>query len=146
MKATSEKHWAWRGDKVGYSALHGWVRRRLGIPRFCEGCGSENKKKYEWANISGEYKRDINDWIRLCTSCHRIFDGVPWFLEIREVYKGEDHKLSKLKNSDIPLIVNMLKEGLFQRDIAKKFGVAQNVIFNIKHGRSWTHISGIKSY
>ena len=41
----------------------------------CQYCNSEDKKKYEWANISRKYKRDLKDWIRLCTKCHIIYDG-----------------------------------------------------------------------
>lgn len=65
----------WKGDSVGYVALHDWVARYLGKPRECEECGTKTAKKYEWANTSGEYKRDLKDWIRLCTSCHRYRDG-----------------------------------------------------------------------
>lgn len=69
-----ENHPQWKGDKVGYVALHEWVRKQLGEPKVCTKCGSTTSKKYEWANKSGLYKRDILDWIRLCTSCHRVFD------------------------------------------------------------------------
>ena len=69
-----EKHPNWKGDNVSYQALHSWVRLRLGRPMKCEHCGRTDKKKYEWANISGEYKRELSDWVRLCTKCHRIFD------------------------------------------------------------------------
>lgn len=31
---------------------------------------SELKKTY----LSGEYKRDINDWVRLCKKCHVAYD------------------------------------------------------------------------
>lgn len=65
----------WRGDKVSYAALHQWVVRKLGRPKKCEHCGVEDRKWYHWANKSGEYKRDLSDWIRLCVPCHRIFDG-----------------------------------------------------------------------
>ena len=65
----------WKGNKVGYGALHDWVVLRLGKPQICEKCGTIKAKKYEWANISGNYKREIIDWKRLCTSCHRLFDG-----------------------------------------------------------------------
>lgn len=70
-----EKHWAWKGDRVTYSALHSYIRSRLGTPMKCEHCRMEDKKKYEWANISKEYKRDLDDWVRLCTKCHRAFDS-----------------------------------------------------------------------
>ena len=71
---SEEKHVNWAGDKVSYSAIHAWIRKKLGTPQKCEHCGSTSKKKYEWANISGKYLRNLNDWIRLCTSCHRHYD------------------------------------------------------------------------
>lgn len=64
----------WKGDKVGYSALHEWVKRMLGKPRFCEHCKRTDKIKYEWANKSHSYRRDVNDWVRLCTLCHHKYD------------------------------------------------------------------------
>lgn len=66
----------WKGNKVGYNALHGWVRRKLGRPKLCEQCGftSNNTYQFHWANISGNYLRDLSDWIRLCASCHRLYD------------------------------------------------------------------------
>jgi len=74
-KPRGEKTWNWKGTEVGYCALHNWLYLRVGKPQKCECCGTKTAKKYEWANISGEYKRDIKDWWRLCTSCHRYFDG-----------------------------------------------------------------------
>ena len=65
----------WKGDDVGYTALHDWLSLRLGQPRKCEHCKTETAKKYEWANLSGEYKRDLKDWVRLCVACHRLNDG-----------------------------------------------------------------------
>lgn len=64
----------WKGDNASKDAIHKWVIERLGKPKFCEGCGNEYDKRYEWANISGEYKRDLSDWIRLCPTCHRRYD------------------------------------------------------------------------
>ena len=54
-------------------AIHVWIRRRKPSVRFCEDCVKE--KKLEIANISQEYKRDINDWEWLCRRCHMIKDG-----------------------------------------------------------------------
>lgn len=69
-----EKSPNWKGNKVGRTALHNWVERQLGKPKKCEHCKSETAKKYEWANKSQKYKRDLNDWIRLCTKCHAKYD------------------------------------------------------------------------
>ena len=70
-----EKSWAWKGDEVGITALHNWVERHLSKPKKCLKCGRIDCKKYEWANISRKYKRDLKDWIRLCTQCHIRYDG-----------------------------------------------------------------------
>ena|SRR3990167_9223635 len=64
----------WKGDKVKYRSLHSWIERQLGKPRKCEFCEITIAKRYEWANISGEYKRDISDFMRLCVKCHSAYD------------------------------------------------------------------------
>lgn len=74
-ETVGRKNANWRGNKAGYTSVHDWLYIRLGTPRKCEHCSSIGKKKYEWANISKKYKRVLTDWIRLCTSCHRKYDG-----------------------------------------------------------------------
>ncbi len=73
---SNEKHYKWLGDKVNYRDLHAWVSRKLGKPDTCEHCSISglSGKHIHWANISGEYKRELNDWIRLCARCHKIYD------------------------------------------------------------------------
>lgn len=63
-----ENNYNWKGDAVGYHALHGWVRRTLGRAVECTECGSNTQ--VEWANISYEYFREVNDWVQLCHVCH----------------------------------------------------------------------------
>ena len=72
----SQEHPLWVGEDVSYPALHSWVRRHLGTPQYCEHCGSTDKSHYEWANKSGNYKRDLDDWLRLCKSCHHRYDSI----------------------------------------------------------------------
>ena len=70
-----EKHHFWKGEKVSYRSLHKWVCRYKGKPKQCSNCGKiVQNRGIHWANISGEYKRDLNDYIRLCALCHRRFD------------------------------------------------------------------------
>lgn len=64
----------WKGDAVGYSALHAWVSQAYGCAAHCEHCGDMEAAAYDWANVSGGYKRERNDWLRLCRSCHMKFD------------------------------------------------------------------------
>jgi len=73
----NEQNNNWKGDSVGYLALHTWITRKLGKADVCQKCSST--KTVEWANISREYKRDFNDWIKLCKKCHGAFDsGENW--------------------------------------------------------------------
>lgn len=72
---TGELNHTWKGDEVGYRALHSWVERNLGRPQKCEHCGDTNKKRYHWANKSREYKRELSDWLRLCVACHKKYDA-----------------------------------------------------------------------
>lgn len=71
-------HHRWRGDKISCEGKHMWVRRKFGKPNKCENPKCSKKyTKYNWANISGEYKRERWDWIQLCMSCHRKMDRKP---------------------------------------------------------------------
>ena len=61
-----------KGDRVGYHALHEWISRHNGkAAQFKCGCG---KQADGWANLSGEYKRDLDDFEAMCFKCHRIYD------------------------------------------------------------------------
>ena len=67
------------GDKIElrsstYAAIHQWIVREKGRPNKCEHCGTEDAKRLEWANIDHKYKRNTDDYIRLCTKCHREYD------------------------------------------------------------------------
>ncbi|MCK9370717.1 hypothetical protein M0R04_12480 [Candidatus Dojkabacteria bacterium] len=83
----AEKNGNWKGDRVGYKALHSWVRRRLLEPSICESCKLE--KSLDLANISGEYKRRLDDWRWLCRSCHIKSDGRINNLKIGSEKNGE---------------------------------------------------------
>lgn len=95
-----EKHGNWKGDGAGYVALHAWVRVRRGTPTQCEMC-PENRndtKYFDWSNISGEYKRDLSDWQRLCKKCHAKFDDLgKRAAETRK--KNRTHDIAQLNMS-----------------------------------------------
>lgn len=64
------------GKGGGYGPLHLWVKYHLGRPTTCEHCKKTGlkAKQIHWANKSHLYKRDLLDWIRLCASCHKLYD------------------------------------------------------------------------
>lgn len=73
---TGKNHFMWKGNKAGYLSIHRWVIRKLGQPDTCNFC-NESKlfgRKIHWANKSGKYKRDLDDWLRLCIPCHKNYD------------------------------------------------------------------------
>lgn len=68
-------HPRWKGETVGYFGVHDWITKHFGQPTKCEHCGLDDpQRKYHWANLSQKYVRDIKDWIRMCVSCHRLYD------------------------------------------------------------------------
>lgn len=68
-----EKNPIWKGDKVGYTALHAWVRRNFPKQEKCNSC--KIVSPIDLANISQKYKRDLSDWEWLCRKCHMRKDG-----------------------------------------------------------------------
>lgn len=64
----------------GYTAIHKWLSAHFTKTGFCDNCGKNTnidpKKKFrkrprtQWANISGQYLRDRNDYQELCLKCH----------------------------------------------------------------------------
>lgn len=67
-------NYKWKGSDAGIIAIHLWISRWKGKPKICEVCGTIKAKKYEWANIDHKYRRVLEDYIRMCSSCHRKYD------------------------------------------------------------------------
>ena len=76
LAASGENSYAWKGDNATYGSIHDWVDRWKGKPDTCEMCGTSGltKQQIHWANIDHEYRRVLDDYIRLCVSCHRYYD------------------------------------------------------------------------
>jgi hypothetical protein len=72
-----ENHPHWKGALVGYAPLHQWIKRNKEKTGKCSTCGHCGKT--EWANISGVYLRDLNDFAEMCHACHSEFDDPEWW-------------------------------------------------------------------
>jgi hypothetical protein len=68
-----EKNGRWRGQYVGYKAIHDWVKYHKPKSPDCDKC--HKNKPLDLANKSGLYRRDLRDWEWLCRRCHLISDG-----------------------------------------------------------------------
>ena len=69
----NENNPMWKGDNVGYAALHEWVTNKKPKLLLCEECHLE--PPIDLASISHIYKRDLRDWRWLCRRCHMTLDG-----------------------------------------------------------------------
>lgn len=70
-----KNHPQWKGLEAKYVSIHRFIHRNYGRPKKCEWCGifgltKKGNNKVQWANISGQYLRERNDWLTLCQSCH----------------------------------------------------------------------------
>lgn len=91
----NENHPLWKKRGYGYVAIHNWIRKNKSNPLICEMC--EKKGYVELSNISGKYKRDINDFKWLCPKCHSIYDKKH--RSFIEKYGRKKANLIKLKMS-----------------------------------------------
>lgn len=62
----------WKTDEE--ISPHGWIRKKLGNPNYCEHCKKTDKKRYDWSNKNHRYNKVIEEWQRLCRSCHMKYD------------------------------------------------------------------------
>lgn len=82
-KTLGSKNGLWKGNDVGYDALHSWIERMRGKAFFCEDCGikeppqgkGSTRSYFQWANISHCYLRIVEDWKQLCYKCHKAYDS-----------------------------------------------------------------------
>ena len=68
-----ETNHLWK-EEVGYNGIHKRIRTKLGTPNICEICGRSDLKHYEWSNKDHKYSENIEDWQRVCSSCHLKYD------------------------------------------------------------------------
>lgn len=83
-------HPQWKGEGAGYMAIHNWLRAQKPKSGICTECGKEGKT--DWANISGEYRRELDDYRELCRGCHvaqdRERDPVNGQFPVRRLHAG----------------------------------------------------------
>lgn len=56
------------------------------------------------------------------------------------IKNGSELKNSKLVESDIPKIREMIKQGHTYSQIGKRFGISKTTVWQIKEGVTWTHV------
>jgi hypothetical protein len=83
-----EKNPNWKGKLASISAFHKWVIKHKGKPEICVDCGITCKeRKLHWSNIDHKYRRNLDDYMARCVSCHRKYDKI-WIKRKRNA-KGQ---------------------------------------------------------
>lgn len=59
-------------DPAHYAKVHNWIKKHKPFIEKCEHC--KKKGKVVYANISQEYKFEVDDWALLCKICHVVHD------------------------------------------------------------------------
>lgn len=96
----------WKGDKVGYNALHVWIKRHLPKPELCQRCNLV--KPHDLANMTGKYTRDFENWQYLCRKCHMFSDNrIENLMKANKLYQEKIRLEIKNQNR----ICNVCKEG-----------------------------------
>lgn len=93
-RAHNEIHPQWKGDNVGYYALHRWIRRHKGVPSACEKCGKTGR--LDASNKDHKYTRNLDDWQFLCQKCHKEYDLANGLYSL----SGEKHPFFGKHHSD----------------------------------------------
>lgn len=130
----AEENPNWKGNNVGYTALHSWIKRRLPKPALCNCCEKELPR--DLANISQEYKRTTSDWEWLCRKCHMKKDGRGIRLaeaHMRAVRNGTCNNKGRRKLTCEQVIEarKLREKGIPYYKIAKEFGVQNMTIWKV---------------
>lgn len=120
------------------SVTDGSKRKLIKVARLViETFGSDKpSKKHEIRHLNGNSIDDRFLNLQWGTAKENAMD--------REIHgktiKGSLQKGSKLTETDIPIIRNLLKNKVSQRKIANEFGVSQRIINKINLKQMWCHV------
>lgn len=97
----------WKDSKAGYTAIHMWLTKHY-KKTSCEHCGKQKNKvsRLEWANISGEYKREREDymvlWLDIGERCMRSikFNFVYGIDGEADTYFTKSFTFAEIENGD----------------------------------------------
>jgi hypothetical protein len=132
LSKLGENNPMWKGDKAKKtSSFHRWIEYRKPKPELCEKC--KKNKSYDLANISGEYKRDINDFEWLCRSCHMKEDNRIFELHKIMVNKRKERTLTKFNKAKV-----LLKEGKSYNEISQELGyINRSSLWGLLHNKKY---------
>jgi len=138
-KAGKDECWLWRGclNQNGYG--------RTVSPSGESGLAHRVSRELVGDPIPKNLIARHTCHVRNCVNPAHILEGtqadnVRDAIAAGRMPRGEDRTGSKLKKEDVRMIRILLDTGFSQIGAARKFGVTQGTVWNIKNGKSWRHI------
>jgi hypothetical protein len=64
-----------RPNTSEYVKLHRWVNAQFPRTGKCEHCGATDRRTEYASKSHARYTKNRADWLELCKSCHRKYDG-----------------------------------------------------------------------
>lgn len=128
-----------KGDKNYFfgKSFAGPKHPQWGIPK-----SDETKRKISEANtgkrFSPERKKEISD--RIKGSGNPMY-GKKHTESMKQKVRGNNHHSAKLKESDVKIIKQMLRDNIPLCEIARKFKITSGNVISIKKGKTWSHVS-----
>ena len=115
-------------EVVGYEGIHEWLKINYGKADCCESFTCTNRSRnYQWARKKGcRYERKRKNFLKLCVSCHAIYDGKMLVLARKKLKKVVAISASKRKTFKS---IN---------DAASSVGIVPTGISNVLNGRAYT--------
>ena len=112
-------HPYWKGENAAYSSKHGYIIKYFGKANKCEFDPKHKASYFHWANISGQYKRNINDWIMLCPKCHKKFDQKS-LCKYNHEFNEENTTIIKRNNGHINRICKKCRHRRYKKYYSNK--------------------------
>ena len=120
---------AYRAHRLSYLLTYGSIPDGKMI---CHKCNVRNCVRPSHL-YAGDHSTNTLDMIRAGT----------WKIK-RFVAYGQDHPISKLRNTEVKKIVRLYRIRKWShRTLAARFGVARRTIARIVQGECWSHLTGV---
>lgn len=133
-----EKNHMWKGNNVGYDAVHNWVRKHMSQSELCEMC--KKAPSYDLANVTGSYTRDFSNWQYLCRKCHMESDG-RINNNLKPIEKGMTLSEETKRRMGISKIGNINRRGIYYDMSERKCSICGGTKVTIVKGRPhWKYI------